>query len=161
MFKKSMLAVCLCGLTWAGTAQAGFFNNNLELQFLNSLLSSVQVPAGSSGTVVNVPTNIPNIGDITVTLNDTSADVYVPDNLLGLGLKITDLTVPVDPVINAGSDGGIVTYGPNYVQIDELPSDTTTTVTVSTVPEPGALNLVALGLTILGMTTYMRRRARA
>jgi hypothetical protein len=154
MSNKSLIAVCLWGVVWAGTAQAGFLGNNLELQFLNTLVSTVSVTPTSDGTVVNGPVG----SNITVTLNDTSVDVNNPAPILGEGLKITDVTVPLDPI--------------TYVQIDSIPSGTThvavfnptetaALTATATVPEPGAFDLVALGLTILGMTIYQRKRVRA
>jgi hypothetical protein len=138
---------------WAGSAQAGFLGNNLELQFLNNLLSTVSVTPVSDGTVVDGPAG----SGITVTLNDASVDVNNPDNIVGEGLKISDVTVPLDPI--------------TYVQIDPIPSGTTHVdvvfdqpetgaVTALTVPEPGAFNLVALGLAILVLSAYQRHRAR-
>jgi len=138
---------------WAGSAQAGFLGNNLELQFLNNLLSTVSVTPVSDGTIVNGPAG----SGITVSLNDTSVDVNNPDSIVGEGLKINDVTVPLDPI--------------TYVQIDPIPSGTTHVDVVFpgpesgalkalSVPEPGAFNLVALGLVILGMSVYQRRRAR-
>ena len=155
MSKKSLIAVCLWGVAWAGTAQAGFLGNNLELQFLNTLVSTVSVTPTSDGTVVNGPG--PTGSNITVTLNDTSVDVNNPAPILGEGLKITDVTVPLDPI--------------TYVQIDSIPSGTSHIVVfnppetaalaaIATVPEPGAFDLVALGLMILGMTIYQRKRVR-
>lgn len=150
MSKNSMIAACLCGLMWAGTAQAGFLGNNLELQFLNTLVGTAYVTPTSNGTVVDGPTG----SGITVTLNDTSVDVNNPDNIIGEGLNITDVTVPLDPI----------------VQIDPIPNGTTHVEPFNTqqtallrpltVPEPGAFDLVALGLMILWMTVYQRTRAR-
>lgn len=158
MPNKSLLAVCLCGLTWAGTAQAGFLGNNLELQFLQNLLGNAPVNVTVTGGV-----ELPNgPGGISVDIGDSTVDVTVPNDLQGpVGLNIADINNSVPPITGAtGSGNGTVSSGPNNVEITGLNGGDTEHVTV-TVPEPGALDLVALGLTLLGMTAYLRRRARA
>jgi hypothetical protein len=169
MSKKAMIAVCLSGLAWAGTAQAGFLGNNLELQWLQ--------------------TSITHISTVDVTTNQTDTSLYsgitlsISDNPDGSGtlgftgglqtpadLTIVDINNTLDPIIGvSGLDN--VSYGQNsdghqYVLISglngQLGNRNNVDVTfASTVPEPGAFDLVALGLTILGMTTYQRKRVRA
>ena len=160
MSKKSTIAVCLCGLVWAGTAQAGFLGNNLELQFLQGLIhDSVTVSGGQNQDVGGT--------GIDVTVGDTTLAVSVPSELtdpLNLNFVDNNNLIPTitDAVITdaTGSGNGGVSFGPNNVEFTNLSGGDTQTVTV-TVPEPGALDLFALGLSILGLTTFMRRRALA
>ena len=156
--KKYAFAVLLWGLTWAGYAQAGFLGNNLELQFLQSILNSYNVVVPPGGVTVNDPSGV------SVNVGDTTVDVTVPDNVTDVGLKITDLTPSADPIVGASGNGGDITTGSNFVEIDNLPSDGTTHVDVSfanTVPEPQAIDLFVLGLMMMGAVAYLRpRRAR-
>ena len=153
--KKCVIAVFVGGLTWAGYAQAGFLGNNLELQFLQSILSTYNVQVTSGGVTVNDPSGI------TVNVGDTTVDVTVPNDVTDVGLKITDLTPSADPITGASGNGGDISHGSDFVEIDNLPSDGTTQVAVTfdnTVPEPQALDLFALGLAMMGVMTYLRRR---
>jgi hypothetical protein len=155
MSNKSLIAICLCGLTWTGTAQAGFLGNNLELSFLSSLLggpSTVSVTPTTPGTVVTSP--IPNDGT-TVTIGDSTLGINVPVSAGTEQLTVKDLTSPI--VGSVSSSGGDLTSGSDPIQISNLPAGTT----IVTVPEPGAFNLVALGLMILGAMLLLRRRAAA
>ena len=166
MFKQSIIAVSLIGLTWAGTAQAGFLGNNLELQWLqNSILATTNV------TVTSDPTNTSIMG-IDVAIGDTSLDLTGNANL-PTDLSIVDINDTLDPIIGASGIGN-VSYGQNsdghqYILISGLDGPVDGGVDVSfgnpivkesTVPEPGAFDLVALGLTMLLITTYLRRRVR-
>ena len=158
MPNKSIIAICLCGMMWAGNAQAGFLGNNLELQFLQNLLGNLPVNVTVTGGV-----EIPNgPGGISVDIGDTTVDVVVPNSLQGpVGLNIVDINDSVPPITGASGNGpGTVSSGPNNVQITDLNAGDTQRVVV-TVPEPGVLPLVVLGLTMLGMTTLLRRRVNA
>lgn len=154
MFKKSMIVVCLCVMSWAGTAQAGFLGNNLELQFLQNLVGTPSVSPLSDGLNSNVGgTGI----DVTVgssTLGVTVPDTYSPQSV---GLSINNIIPTITDA--TGSGNGNVSVVSNSVVINNLsPGRENVTLTV---PEPGALDLVALGLVMLGMTVYLRRRAQA
>jgi hypothetical protein len=153
MSKKSLIAVCLWGLAWAGTAQAGFLGNNLELQFLQNLALTPSVTLNDG-----LNTNVGNTG-INVDVGNTTLGVTVPTGLAGpVGLSFVDVNNSIPTITGAtGSGNGDVTFGPNSVTVENLsPGPELLTVTV---PEPGAFDLVALGLTILGMTVYQRKRA--
>jgi hypothetical protein len=153
MSKKSLIAVCLLGLAWAGTAQAGFLGNNLELQFLQNLAQS---PVSlSDGLNLNVGGNT----GLNVDVGNTTLGVTVPTGLAGpVGLSFVDVNNSIPTIIGAtGSGNGDVSFGPNSVTVLNLsPGSELLTVTV---PEPGAFDLVALGLMILGMTVYQRAHA--
>jgi len=166
MFKQSIIIVSLIGLTWAGTAQAGFLGNNLELQWLqNSILATTNV------NVTSDPTNASIMG-IDVAIGDTSLGLSGNANL-PTDLSIVDINDSLDPII-AASGIGNVSYGQNseghqYILISGLNGPIDSGVDVSfgtpiqlqeiTVPEPGAFELVVLGLTMLLITSYLRRRA--
>jgi hypothetical protein len=153
--KKYAIAVFLFGLTWAGYAQAGFLGNNLELQFLQSILNSYTVVVPPGGVTVNDPSGV------SVNVGDTTVDVTVPNDVTDVGLKITDLTPSADPITGASGNGGDITNGSNFVEVDNLPSDGTTHVDVTfanSVPEPRAIDLFALGLAMMGAVAYLRRR---
>ena len=142
---------------WAGSAQAGFLGNNLELQFLQNLVGNLPVTVTVTGGV-----ELPNgPGGISVDIGDTTVDVTVPNTLQGpVGLNIVDINNSIPTITGAtGGGNGTVSSGPNNVQITDLNSGDTQRVLV-TVPEPGALALVALGLTMLWMTSFLRRRVR-
>jgi hypothetical protein len=155
MSNKSIIAVCLCGLAWAGTAQAGFLGNNLELQFLQNLALTPSVTLSDG-----LNTNVGNTG-INVDVGDTTLGVTVPTGLADpVGLSFVDVNNSIPTITGAtGSGNGDVSFGPNSVSVTNI-SAGVETLTV-TVPEPGAFDLVALGLTMLGMTIYQRKRARA
>ena len=169
MLKKSMLAVCLFGLTWAGTAQAGFLGNNLQLQWLQGISPLVTSPVD----VTTDPTNTSIMG-IDLAIGDSALDLK-GSATLPTDLTIVDINNTLDPIIGASGPG--VTYGQNsdghqYVLISGLDGNIDTSVDVqfaptgsqqllSTVPEPGAFDLMALGLAIMGMKAYLRRRVRA
>ena len=159
MLKKSIIAMSLIGLTWAGTAQAGFLGNNLELQWLqNSLLATSNV------TVNTDPTNTSIMG-IDIAIGDTSLDLSGLANL-PTDLSIVDINNTLDPIIGVspGASYGQDSNGHQYVLISGLNGQIDVGVDVtfaSTIPEPGALNLVALGLAMLGLTAFVRRRANA
>ena len=160
MLKKSIIAVSLIGLAWVGTAQAGFLGNNLELQWLqNSLLATSNV------TVNTDPTNTSIMG-IDVAIGDTSLGLTGTANL-PTDLSIVDINNTLEPIIGVSGPGasyGQDSNGHQYVLISGLngPVDGSVDVSfASTVPEPGALDLVALGLAMLGMTAYARRRVNA
>ena len=153
--KKYVIAVFVGGLTWAGYAQAGFLGNNLELQFLQNILTTLNVTVTNGVEVPNGP------GGVSVDIGDTTVDVTVPNDVQGTGLIITDLTPSADPITGASGNGGDITHGSDFVEIDNLPSDGTTQVAVTfdnTVPEPQALDLFALGLAMMGVMTCLRRR---
>jgi hypothetical protein len=154
MIKQTLITVCLCGLTWAGTAQAGFLGTNLELQFLQNLLNITPTP-DSVTVLVGPGVELPDgPGGISVDIGDTTVLVTVPVSLEGpVGLKIVDPT-NLDQIasvtdLNAGDSKEVPLDPPGPKLL------------VAAVPEPGAFALVALGLTILGMTVHQRRRARA
>jgi len=169
MSRKSIFAVCLCGLAWAGTAHAGFLGNNLELQWLQSSITHI--------STVNVDTNPKD------TLLYSGVTLSVSDNPDGSGtlgftgglsspadLTIVDINNTLDPITGVSSLGnasyGQDNNGHQYILISgldgQLGNRNNVDVTfASTVPEPGAFNLMALGLTILGMTLYHRKRVSA
>ena len=161
MLKKSIIVASLIGLTWAGTAQAGFLGNNLELQLLQSGL--LTLPA-SSVTVNTDPTNT-TIENIDLVIGDTS--LGLTGSADGKDLAIIDINDTLDPITGATGIGtGSVSYGTNndghqYVLISGLSGQIDTSVDVtfaSTVPEPGAFDLMVLGLMMLGVTAYQQRR---
>jgi len=155
MYNKSLIAMSLCGLMWAGTAQAGFLGNNPELQFLQNL---VHTPVSLND---GLNSNVGGTG-IDVTVGDTTLDVTVDPAVTGsVGLNFVDVNNSIPTITGATGNGiGNVSFGPNNVQVINLSGGVTESITV-TVPEPRAFDLVALGLVIMGMTTYRRRRARA
>ena len=159
MSKKSMMAVCLCGLAWAGTAQAGFLGNNLELQLLYNMLPD---PTQDPVTLQEGPnnTNLFGITNLNVAVDGTQLAVNVPSGFLNqYGLSFEDLNNSIPTITGAtGSGNGDVSFGPDSVTVLNLsPGSELLTLTV---PEPGAFDLVALGLTILGMMVYQQKRAR-
>ncbi|MEJ2573493.1 MAG: hypothetical protein P8164_07905 [Gammaproteobacteria bacterium] len=157
MHNKSLIIMCLCGLTWAGTAQAGFLSNKPELQFLQSLLGTPSAPLSSG-----LNSNVSDTG-INVTVGDTTLGVTVPSSYGQdpVGLNIVDINNSIPTITDAtGSGNGDVSFGPNNVQVLNLSGGDAATLAV-TLPEPGDFDLVALGLTVMGMTIYRRRRARA
>jgi len=100
------------------------------------------------------------INNLNVNVGNTTLAVDVPAGFSNLyGLKFEDVNNSIPTIIGAtGSGNGDVTFGPNSVIVTNLtPGSGLLTVTV---PEPGAFDLVALGLVILGMTVYQRKRAR-
>ena len=161
MLKKSIIVAGLIGLTWAGTAQAGFLGNNLELQLLKSGLLS-----GTSNVPVNTdPTNT-TIDTIDLAIGDTSLGLTGFENGPS-DLTLIDINDTLDPITGATGIGtGNVSYGTNgdghqYVLISGLSGQIDTSVDVtfaSTVPEPGAFDLMVLGLMMLGVTAYQQRR---
>jgi len=171
MSKKSMMAVCLCGLVWAGTAQAGFLGNNLELQWLQSGLPSL------SPTSVDVTTNPTpaSIGGIDLSIGDQNGIgqiTLISGNVnpqFPADLSIVDINDTLDPIVGVGGLGNL-SFGQNndghqYILISGLSGGIENqgidVQFASTVPEPGAFDLVALGLMILGMTIYQRKHVRA
>ena len=165
MSKKSMMAVCLCGLVWAGTAQAGFLGNSFDLQLLQHLVGGGTLTATLPDPLIvpNTPGGMASvtIGGIEVTIGDTTIDlsgpVYNPSDL-----TIVDTTASLIAGINSKTGDGTVTSGPDNILISGLQGNNIkTSIGVMFVPEPGAFDLVALGLTILGMTIYQRQRVRA
>lgn len=157
MSKNSMIAACLCGLMWAGTAQAGFMNKQLQLTFLGS--PAVDITGGGlpytspNGTVVSV-------GDTTVTVTGPT------ETTNPVSLTLADMLGNVDPITGAylippttapvGLDPQTNSLGISGIMPDSI---TTVGVTFQTVPEPGALYLVSLGLMILGVTSYRRKQS--
>ena len=163
MSKKSMIAVCLCGLAWAGTAQAGFLGNSFDLQLLQTLLNGDIKSTTLPLTVPNTPgaTGTVNINGIDITIGDTTVDLtgpaYLPSDLTSV-----DKTASLIAGATGTGNGTVTTPGPNNILISGLSGQgIRTSVDVSFVPEPGAFDLMALGLTILGMTIYQRKRASA
>ena len=157
MSKKLLMAVCLWGLAWAGTAQAGFLGNNLDLQLLINLLPA---PTPSVTLQDGLNNNLLGINNLNVNVGNTTLAVDVPAGFSNLyGLKFEDVNNSIPTIIGAtGSGNGDVTFGPNSVTVTNLtPGSELLTVTV---PEPGAFDLVALGLVILGMTVSQGKRAR-
>lgn len=143
---------------WAGTAQAGFLNKSLELSFLGDLMGTLPttVTGGNSYSGSGIPDGL------SVDIGDTSVAVTVPktaDITNSIGVKLSDLTDNVDPITGASGYGTSSTT--NTLSIENLtgPGTYTADVTFASVPEPGALYLVALGLMILGMSVYRRRQA--
>ena len=184
MSKYSMLAVCLCALTWAGTVQAGFLGNNLELQLLQTMING-DIHSETTSVSVNDPLGTSTtIGGIDVTIDDTTVQLQGAVTL-PTSLNVVDLYDSLNPItaatgIGSGSvSSGVDGNGHQYVLISDLNNDIKSSVDVSfasplletasfnlvaldaTVPEPGAFNLMALGLTILGIMTYQRKRVRA
>jgi len=157
MSKKSMIAVCLCGLAWAGTAQAGFLGNNLELQFLHNLTINSTPPVHIFDGINNDVGNVPGFN---VNVGDTSLLFDVPTGLPQIGVTISNIIPTIsDATGTCNNDCVSFDNNTNSLTIDPLSSGRE--IVTLTVPEPGAFDLMALGLTILGMTIYQRKRASA
>jgi hypothetical protein len=120
MFKKPILAICLCGVTWAATSQAGFLGNGQDLQFLRDSMNSEHKITAATGS---------GSGPQDRALVDSQITPSVSKNTPG------DIALLADTP-NAGI------------------------IPAATVPEPGTLYLVAIGLSFFGLTAYRQRRER-
>lgn len=153
MHNKSLIAMCLCGLAWAGTAQAGFLSNNSELQLLQSLLGTSSAPLSSG-----LNSDVSGTG-IDATVGGTTPGVTAPSSSsqYSVSLDLVDINQSIPTITDAtGSGNGDVSISSQALN---LSGGNTPTIAV-TIPEPGDFELVALGLTVMGMTIYRRRRAR-
>jgi hypothetical protein len=94
MFKKPILAICLCGATWAGTCQAGFLGNDQDLQFLHNIINSADTNTGAKGSdnatqgngpdnsQIGKPSNSQNRpGDLSIVALNESVTQHVGANL--------------------------------------------------------------------------------
>jgi hypothetical protein len=142
MLKKSIVAMCLYGATWAGSCQAGFLNNQ-DLQFLwdiNHTGDSVATSTDSKMSADNSQ-NPSSVHSLVSALPDNGVEITVP--LPEPETIISSLTV-TEPVSESRTIPSL-----NAVSIAVL---------AASVPEPGTFYLLALGLTVIGMTIYKRQR---
>lgn len=180
MSKKLIAAMCLCGLTWAGSASASFIGNDIKLQFddnSGSYSSIVTVSSDPTNTLLYTGT----LQGIGIDIFSSSVEINIPNSLSGGTLTISDVNQTMDPISGASlMGGGTLSFGEDFVQLAGVVSGLST-IDVSfgtgtaptllntsqlqilppeTVPEPRSFNLMALGLIILGVTAYQRRLAR-
>jgi hypothetical protein len=132
MFKKPILAICLCGVTWAGTCQAGFLGNDQDLQFLHNMINSVDTNTGATGS------------DNATQGNGQYNPSNGPDNSQ-IDKSSNSQNRPGDLSIVALNDSVTQHVGANLA---------------ATVPEPGTFYLMAMGLSLFGLSAYRRRGGR-
>jgi len=141
MLKKSMIAMCLCGATWAGSSQASFLNNQ-DLQFLwdiNHTGKAVAAATDSKMGAANSQNPSSDLGLVSETL-DNGVAIAVP---LPEPETISSLVV-AEPVSESRTFSSL-----SSVSVVALSAP---------VPEPGTFYLVALGMTVIGLTAHKRQR---
>ncbi len=138
MLKKSMIAMCLCGATWAGSCQASFFNNSQDLQFLWDINNTGNAVVTATGSKIGA-SNSQNLSLASETVDDGMA-IAVP---LPEPEAITSLAV-AEPVSESGISSSLSTASGVAL--------------AASVAEPGTFYLIALGLMVIGMTAHRRSR---
>ena len=138
MFKYPILAIFLCGVTWAGTCQAGFLGNDQDLQSLHNMINSGDMNTGNENTG-NANSGAEGV-DIRTQVN--GPDNSQSDGPINIQSRAGDLSAIAQNVSVTQDVGYVVSNSANPV------------------PEPGTYYLVALGLSVLGVIAYRRPQAR-